>query len=79
MVLGGQMKLSEEQRKKEKVSICSYFLLSDPTDIKGKKRLTVRRVEESRGEESRGEEREKPEAVYKGRERLVSIWDNPKC
>ena len=39
---------------------------------KKKKRLRER---EGRG----GERRWKPEAVYKGRERLVSIWDNPKC
>lgn len=52
------------------------------SEIKREKKLSVslfRFSAESCQSVSRGQERRyKPEAVYKGRERLVSIWDNPK-
>lgn len=60
----------------KKCQICSYFLLRVPAKWEVELR---QRKEEEIERERRGERRWKPEAVYKGRERLVSIWDNPKC
>lgn len=70
--LGGQ----DRQKKREQKAKCQFVLILLVCVSQDVCRSVFscswklqRRVEERRGE---------PEAVYKGREQPVSIWDNPK-